>query len=882
MEVLTLLTDLLPPLDWSRPAVLYGLVAIPFFLFLQHFAFRRRPSLPSLVLRGLLLIVLILAATGPSVRGRQHPVPPILVIDVSDSMTATQRQWIQQTITDHIRPDPDTPVVLFGGGNRRLAWQDVPPLLVSPPEGVEPEETNIEAALSQLLEEPRLRPVYVLSDGWETQGTATTLLPALAKQGLRLYPLPPPPEKRAPNIALQRFGAPQSTSGGDDIEVAIALENTALQPVRGELTVREHDTVVWQQETALPPGASLLTHSLRLSGSGLVPLHARFAPYPEEPDAIPYDNQATAWVQVAPQSSVLLLSATPRDNRYLEPALSSRGLAVTALALHARPASVPALNTFTAVILNNVAYQQLPAAFARGMDAYVKNGGGLIMVGGESSLGLGHYAGTAIEQALPVRLVPPQKEEQRTAMLLIIDKSGSMRKQRKLLYAKLGARAVARSLTDTDLFGIIGFDKTPFVVAPLDYLGKTRARLADRIDRLKPSGGTFLLPALQEAKRQLERQHATRKHIVLLTDGETGGSGSDYLDLASVLRNDLKITISTIAVGKQANLRLLSRLADYGGGAFYHTTDPSSLPALFLDELEEKPEEKTMVERRLRPIPNPRSPLLKGLAQQRLPAVKGYVQTRLKEGARADLSVRDADKQLPLLASWSYGQGRAAAFTSDANGRWSAPWVGWDRYSQFWNQTVRWSFAREEGDERNGQHASPFSVEVGHNETGLLIEAFFYGTKEAAQADATLTATLTAPDGMTTRLLFERLAPGHYQGKYDTRTSGDYSLEGTLPSGERFGPLGYTLPRLRPRETPQSQPNLRLFETLVEATGGVLNPELATLSPPQRVNVSSNTQAYAGHVYSFGPAEQLLLWPYLIPLAMALYLVELMIRQRAG
>ena len=879
MESLTLLTDLLPPLDWSRPAVLYGLVAIPFFLLLQRFAFRQRPSLPSLVLRGLFLVVLILAAAGPSTRDEQQPVPPLLVIDVSDSMTVTQRQWIQQTITDRIRPTPDTPVVLFGGGNRRLVWQDVPPLLVSPPEDVQPEETNIEAALNSLLGElsplsldsqdpmtqpTQWTPVYVLSDGWETQGTATTLLPALAKQGLRLYPLPPPSEERAPNIALQRFGVPQSTSGGDDIEIAIALENTALQAVRGELTVRERDTVVWQQETELRPGASLLTHSLRLSGSGLIPLHARFTPHPEAPDAIPYDNQATAWVQVAPQSSVLLLSATPRDNRYLEQALRSRGLAVTALALHTQPASVPALNTFTAVILNNIAHQQLPAAFARGMDSYVKNGGGLIIVGGESSLGLGHYAGTAIEQALPVRLVPPQKEEQRTAMLLIIDKSGSMRKQRKLLYAKLGARAVARNLTDTDLFGVIGFDKTPFVVAPLDYLGKTRARLDTRIDRLKPSGGTFLLPALQEAKRQLERQHATRKHIVLLTDGETGGSGSDYLDLASVLRNELKITISTIAVGKQANLRLLSRLADYGGGAFYHTTDPSSLPDLFLDELEEKPEEKTMVERLLRPIPNPHSPLLKDLARQRLPAVKGYVQTRLKKGARADLSVRDADKQLPLLASWSYGQGRAAAFTSDANGRWSAPWVGWDRYSQFWNQTVRWSFAREEQDEGNGQHASPFAVEVGHNETGLLVEAFFYGTQESAQTDATLTATLTTPDGLTTRLLFERLAPGHYQGQYDTRTSGDYSLEGTLPGGERFGPLGYTLPRLRPREAPQPQPNLRLFETLAEATGGALNPELASLSPP------------------LGPAEQLPLWPYLIPLAMALYLAELIVRRLAG
>ncbi len=860
MEGLTLLTDLLPPVDWSRPTLLYGLLAVPLLLLWQHLAFRQRPSFSSLVLRGLFLIALILAAAGPYTRGRQRPVPPILVLDISDSMTVTQRQWMRQTITDHIRPAADTPVVLFGGGSQRLTWQDVPPLLATPPEGVQPEETNIEAALSHLLEGQRPRLVYVFSDGWETQGTATALLPALAKQGLRLYPLPPPPEAGAPNIALRRLGAPQAISGGEDVEITIALENTALRPVRGELTLRERDSVVWQQETELGPGTSLLTHSLRLSGSGLVPLHAIFVPQPDAPDTLPYDNQATAWIQVAPTEKVLLLSATTRDNRYLEQALTSRGLAVTARALNATPASLPALDAFAAVILNNVAHPQLPSALARGIDAYVKKGGGLIMVGGEKGLGLGHYSGTAIEKVLPVQVVPPQKEEKRTAMLLIIDKSGSMRKQSKLVYAKLGARAVARNLKDTDLFGVIGFDKAPFVVAPLDYLGKTRARLDTRIERLKPSGGTLLLPALQEAKRQLERQHATRKHIVILTDGETGGSGGDYLDLASVLRNELKITISTIAVGKQPNLRLLSRLADYGGGVFYHTTDPSALPDLFLDELEEKPEEKTMVERQLNPIPNQRSPLLKGLAQQRLPAVKGYVQTRLKKGARADLSVWDEGKQPPLLASWSYGQGKAVAFTSDANGRWSAPWVRWERYSQFWNQTVRWSFARDEPDQQNGPHASPFSVEVGHNETGLLVEVFFYGAQEAGQPGATVTATLTAPDGTTRLLLFERLAPGHYQGKHDTLVPGDYSLDVTLPSGERLGPLGYTLPRLRPREAPQPRPNLRLLETLGGATGGGLNPELATLSPP------------------LGPAEQQPLWPYLIPLAMTLYLMELLVR----
>ena len=861
MDSLAFHTDLLPPFTWIRPVFLYGLGVIPLILVWQYFAFRQRPSVVSLVLRGFFLALIILAVAGPYTFGLRQPTPPVLVLDLSQSVSPAQQQWVQQTITQQVHPAPETPVLVFAGNTRWLSWQDAQSILSSPPVTLQREETNIEAVLGHLLqrvqlsEEAQSRHVYVFSDGWETHGTATTLLPALAAQNLRLYPLPPPSEKHPANIALRRLGAPQFTLGGESIEIAVVLENTDTKPAHGELIVREHDTIVWQRSVELRPGTSLFTHSLRLSDTGLVPLHATFTPDPEDPDvtdAILHDNQATTWVKVAPTEKILLLSATRRDNRYLEKALISRGLNVTALALGTKPAVLPAPDAFAAVILNNVARDHLPPALIRSLDPYVKNGGGFIMVGGENSLGLGRYSDTPIEKILPVSLVPPQKEDKRTAMLLIIDKSGSMRKQHKLSYAQAGARAVARNLKDTDLFGVIGFDKTPFVVAPLDYLGKTRHQLDGRIDRLKPSGGTLLLPALQEAKRQLERQYATRKHIIVLTDGQTGGSGGEYLDFVSVLRNELKITVSTIAVGKQPNLRLLSRLADYGGGAFHHTTDPSTLPNLFLDELQDKPKEKTMVERQLTPIANRTSPLLKDLATQRLPTVKGYVETKPKKGARVDLSLRDEEKRPPLLASWSYGRGKAIAFTSDANGRWSAPWVRWDRYSQFWNQTVRWSFPEDK------KEAPPFSVEMGRDETGILVEVFFYGAREPA---GPTTVTITAPSDVATTFTLERLAAGHYQGVYATTLSGNYTLDVALASGEHLGPLGYSLPPLGPREATQPQPNLALLGTLATATGGSLSPDLTRLTAP------------------LGQPEQRPLLPILIPLAMAIYFIEIVVRR---
>jgi Ca-activated chloride channel homolog len=232
--------------------------------------------------------------------------------------------------------------------------------------------------------------------------------------------------------------------------------------------------------------------------------------------------------------------------------------------------------------------------------------------------------------------------------------------------------------------------------------------------------------------------------------------------------------------------------------------------------------------------------------------VKGYVEAEVKKGARLDIALRADGKRPPLLASWSYGQGKAVAFTSDANGRWSAPWVSWEGFSKFWSQTVRWCLPEVKRKE------SHFSVELGHSETGLLVDLFSYGASEEGRAAS---AKVQGPSGSDAIVPLERLAPGHYQGGYPTTMPGDYRVEVILPTGEKLGPLGYTLPPRHSVETPQPQANLPLLETLARATGGSVSPDVATLVQPT------------------GPPEQRPLLPYLIPLAMALYFVESLVRR---
>ena len=271
--------------------------------------------------------------------------------------------------------------------------------LLAPPPHLQLEESNLAGALTGILNESPGRTTYLLSDGWETVGAAAPLLPLLAERRHHLYPLTPPGAEPAPNIAVQRIGVPPVVQKGDAVALSLVLDNSHPSPVQGELVLRQHDRPVWRDHVSLSPGVSLLTRSISLSEEGLIPLQVMFTPASGVQDARPDDNRAVAWVQVSTPDTVLVLGARERDNRYLQQALDSHGFEVRVVDYSSPSTVVPTPESFGVVILNNVAKDSLPSALPERLQTYVHNGGGLIMVGGESSLGLGGYTGTPIEQA---------------------------------------------------------------------------------------------------------------------------------------------------------------------------------------------------------------------------------------------------------------------------------------------------------------------------------------------------------------------------------------------------------------------------------------------------------------------------------------------------
>jgi hypothetical protein len=334
-------------------------------------------------------------------------------------------------------------------------------------------------------------------------------------------------------------------------------------------------------------------------------------------------------------------------------------------------------------VLSDVSARRVARDKQRAIESYVKDhGGGLVMVGGENSFGVGGWGGTVIEGVLPVRFSGERQREQPTlALVLVIDKSGSMSSEDKLDLVKEAARATARTLDPTDELGVVAFDQRPTVLVRLQP-ASNRVRIAGDIRRLTAGGGTHVLPALREAYLQLAGSRALVKHVILLSDGQSPEAGVQAL--VGDLR-DADVTVSTVGVGAGAGKDLLNRIARWGRGRYYFSQDGTDVPRIFSRETREVTR-NAIVERDLFPRVAKNVQALRGIDFGRAPGLRGIVPVRAKPMSEVLLRTHLGD---PLLVRGRRGLGRTVAFASDAKPRWAAAWIGWRGFAKLWSQIAR-------------------------------------------------------------------------------------------------------------------------------------------------------------------------------------------------
>jgi uncharacterized membrane protein len=612
--------------------------------------------------------------------------------------------------------------------------------------------------------------------------------------------------------------------------------------------------VILEQKVRAEPGTEILKLAQSdPSQDGIRKIVAELIP--DDTTLLP--SEQSAFLSGEAREKVLLLNGDDQDGRFLEEVLRRQAYQLDSSRAHSGSPEFGKLQEYSSVILNNVSMRQLSEQAVASLKRFVESGGGLVVSGGPQSYGLGGYQNTALEDLLPVRSVPPKAEERRlnVAVQLVIDKSQSMGTSQRLEFAKEASREVIKSLKDEDFIGVIGFDETPYEVLRMMSVAGNRDHAIERVGRLFPKGGTWLLPALREGKRRLEATPAGRKHMIIVTDGQLRDAGPVYLEDVRQARM-LGITVSTVLIGGEMDFGFLRSLSEAGGGRYYTANDPSQLPRIFIQDVGIRSGEKTIKESEEFAVRLGVGEL-RSTSVRSFPPLRGFVETRIRPEANFELAVASGVELYPLLASWNFGKGKVAAFASDNNGRWSALWVPGGRFAEFWTSLVDSTRATSE------ERAKNIKFDLRHYVTrdALTLDVAVYDDIEPA----TLLADLVLPDSTSREARFERVSRGRYQLTLSEADAGTYRValktSGPAPLG-RFTPVGFDVSGELFGERRGLGYNIALLEQLARTTGGRINPgaeDLATLAATRK--------------------EITDLRPYLLSLALIFFLLEIVRRE---
>jgi Ca-activated chloride channel homolog len=288
-----------------------------------------------------------------------------------------------------------------------------------------------------------------------------------------------------------------------------------------------------------------------------------------------------------------------------------------------------------------------------------------------------------------------------------------------------------------------------------------------------------------------------------------------------------KITTSVVGLGTEQDkdVPFLRQLAERGNGRFYLTDDATTLPQIFSTETM-KVAQSSLIEEPFLAVAASKSPVTAGLDWAQSPLLLGYNATKLKPTADLLLTTERGE---PLLATWRYGLGQAAAFTSDAKARWAAEWIAWPGFGKFWTQFVR-------GLMRKSDQAS---FQVNTHETGDRLDLSIDAIKpEGSFRDRMpVTVSMLGPDGATTTAEAIQDGPGSYHAAFDLPPEGTsiFSVSSPdLPDGGYV--FGHT--RSYPREFLSAETNEPFLRTLATFSGGRLAPRPADIfAPPKSVSM---------------------------------------------
>jgi uncharacterized membrane protein len=767
--------------------------------------------------------------------------------------------------------------------SRRDGTVQASPDVTATLDGADRETTDLAQALTTAAAMiPRadagyLRRIVLLSDGNESSGSALAVARSPALRGVEIASRTVP--ARLDDVAVAAIEVDPYLHDGEAANARVVVQS----PAPGRISLRvwarpapdgllgssNPGTLVFDRTFDVDQGPTEVAVPLGRLGRGAWVFRAE-VDAPNDP--IPANNLAVAHAVVTESGRVLIVEGEAGNATNLAAALQDALMVVDTATPTSMPDTIDGLARYDAMVLVDVPATALTTATMNAIKSAVADRGrGLVVAGGEHTFGQGEYSGTPLEDALPVTVPLPEKDQAATlAVAIIIDRSGSMsgidtrdRRASRMDLAKEGAILAVETLKEGDQVGVVAFDYNARWVAEMRTLrGAADVKtVAERIATIQPDGGTDIYVALDIALRGMQATQARVKHAILLTDGE--GTPAPFPTLMNAYRR-AGVTLSTVAVSSEAGRGLLQDLARRGSGRFYFTDSASGVPQIMTQEARLAGRTNKR-ERDFTPRLASAAAAVRGLIPSALPPLHGYLRTTSRPGAEIVLT---SDQEETILAQWQYGLGRAVAWTADAEGPWSRDWVAnRDAFRTLWTQAVQWTMPANQDPNLSVRvvdaATSCVGAPCGSGRARVQVDAWAPGGGFRDLVETV--ADVAGPDGTARRVVLAQVGPGRYEADFETPNTGAYFVRVTQSdsSGRTIASQVTGYARAYPAEIAPLLANRTLLERLATDSGA------PTITAPEDAWRRDTIHRLARRD----------VWPELLQIAVATFVVDVGIRR---
>ena len=830
--------SLLAQLEFSHPTRLLALAALPVFLYV---ALRGRPfaagEVARVVVRAVIVGLLILAVAGLAYRQAVEQNNIVLVADVSQSAAAA-RDAAKQFIDAVRKAGGNRPprVLAFAGNTQWLESgkladaRDIdrlasdPTAALSLAEAMAPNDGNVQ--------------IVILTDGIATQGDFSSAAGNL-RSPVSVVPLAPFAKHE---ICISELVV--HSPGSFDSQTAVDVRIVANSASTGTLRLLVNGKPAAAVELPIAVGQNKHRTMIDIDRTQPAVVTAIIEGFE---DTLVENNRRSALAAAAKRGRAMVVSDEPAAVESLSQSLGQGGFDVERTNSDQLPRAADLLAPFDLVVLADVLPRRLNEQAVAALRQYVIAGGGLIVAGGQQTFGVEQLSGIPLEEILPVKSSPREIEKKASlALVLVIDKSDSMKNDDRLKLAKAAAKQTVDSLSADDKVGVIAFGSDTEWVSDI-YPCSDKPELRRRIDMLAASGLTDMYPALERACVALEQADADRRHAIVLTDGVS--TPGEFDEIARRMA-EAGISVSTVSVSPGAEQNILKDIARLAGGRHYHCDDAADIAAILIGDT--KRVESADLE--YEPIEYLHLP---GLALRGAPPLLGYTPTSPQP--QAELLLRTAGGD-PLLAWRRYGAGITLAFTSQVESGWGAQWKSWPGFERFWTRLAQHTRRNlpprfDLRIARRGDLATAMLDVVDSN--GELADGL------APQASLTHFDAAGNRAAESLPLAMSQIAPGRYAAEFAASEPGVQAVEifFTDDTGQRQEVSG-SLARDYADELRLNSSNDDALRALAAATGGKYDPQPGEL--------------LAGGAATY---TSLPLWQVLLMAAAVLFTVDVFLRR---